>query len=87
MTFPKCAAEVTIDGSMLKNGDPDIAECRIYINGEYRKIGTGHHLRFRLDHFTGCRFGLFVMSERNAGGRAGFSDFKRCSSADVLYLI
>ena len=118
MTFPKCAAEVTIDGSMLKdgdlaglaafqgdyalagirrdnnrlyavmssytypgnsawelgsgsgkieecvaiddeklrvrinadfgceNGDPDIAECRIYINGEYRKIGTGHHLRF-----------------------------------------
>ena len=150
MTFPKCAAEVTIDGSMLKdgdlaglaafqgdyalagirrdnnrlyavmssytypgnsawelgsgsgkieecvaidgeklrvrinadfgceNGDPDIAECRIYINGEYRKIGTGHHLRFRLDHFTGCRFGLFVMSERNTGGRAGFSDFKRC---------
>lgn len=148
MTFPKCAAEVTIDGSMLKDGDlaglaafqgdyaligirrensklyavmssytnpgddvwelgsepgkteerimidddklrvridvdfggeneyADVAECGIYINGEYRKTGTGHKLRFRLDHFTGCRFGLFVMSEMSVGGSAGFSDFE-----------
>lgn len=57
------------------NEDSDMVLCSIYINGEYQKIGTEHKLRFRLDHFTGCRFGLFVMSEKTAGGRAGFSDF------------
>ena len=147
MTFPSCAAEVTIDGSILKDGDfaglaafqgdyalvgikrennklyavmssytnpsedvwelgrepgkteeriaisddrlrvridtdfsgdnedSDVAVCGVYINGEYQKIGTEHKLRFRLDHFTGCRFGLFVMSEMTFGGRGGFSDF------------
>lgn len=35
----------------------------------------GHKLRFRLDHFTGCRFGLTVFSTKEAGGSADFSDF------------
>ena len=147
MIFPKCSAEVTIDGSMLKNGDfaglaafqgdyalvgikrendrlyavmssytnpdeniwalgegpgtieesivldgdklrvrvtadfssedsdIDTAVCEIYMNGKFIRIGTEHKLRFRLDHFTGCRFGLFVMSERTIGGKGGFSGF------------
>ncbi|MCQ2539517.1 MAG: glycoside hydrolase 43 family protein [Acetatifactor sp.] len=31
---------------------------------------------FRLDHFTGCRFGLCVYSEKEAGGSAVFSNFE-----------
>ena len=58
-----------------KDSDVDVAVCEIYMNGKFMKIGTEHKLRFRLDHFTGCRFGLFVMSERTAGGKGGFSDF------------
>ena len=41
----------------------------------WKKIGITHKLRFGLDHFTGCRFGLFLFSTREAGGEAGFSDF------------
>lgn len=58
-----------------ETGDRDTAFCGVYVNGEYRNLGPEHKLRFRLDHFTGCRFGLFVYSEMTAGGRAGFSDF------------
>ena len=55
--------------------EEDHADCFAYINGERSRIGSSHRLRFRLDHFTGCRFGLFVMSELAPGGTAAFSDF------------
>lgn len=57
------------------NKDRDVAVCGIYVDGEYLTIGKEHKLRFRLDHFTGCRFGLFMMSVKEHGGKAGFSDF------------
>ncbi len=41
----------------------------------WKKIGITHKLRFGLDHFTGCRFGLFLYSTQEAGGRAEFMDF------------
>ena len=59
-----------------ESGDRDTAICSIYEEGKWRTIGTEQKLRFRLDHFTGCRFGLFVYSEEMAGGQAGFSDFR-----------
>ena len=65
--------EASFDGA---TDDRDVCLCSIYLNGEKRDIGTAHKLRFRLDHFTGCRFGLFVYSEKTAGGMAGFSDFR-----------
>lgn len=43
--------------------------------GAWRKVGKTHRLHFGLDHFTGCRFGLFVYATREKGGRAGFVDF------------
>ena len=58
-----------------ETGDRDAAICEIYDGEKFRQIGTEHKLRFRLDHFTGCRFGLFVYSEKTIGGKAGFSDF------------
>ncbi len=44
-------------------------------NGEWKKIGPTHKLAFLLDHFTGCRFGLFMYSTREAGGSVGFREF------------
>lgn len=42
----------------------------------WKQIGTAQKLYFKLDHFTGCRFGLFVYATEETGGKAGFSDFR-----------
>lgn len=42
----------------------------------WKQIGTAQKLYFKLDHFTGCRFGLFVYATKGTGGKAGFSDFR-----------
>ena len=62
--------------SEADNDKVDIATCSIFRNGKWEKVGISHQMKFRLDHFTGARFGLFVYSSKEAGGRAGFSDFK-----------
>jgi hypothetical protein len=43
-----------------------------------RMIDTGinHKLHFGLDHFTGCRFGLFNFATKQPGGKAIFNDFE-----------
>ena len=53
----------------------DTATCFIEGPGGFRQIGTPHQLRFRLDHFTGCRFALSCFSTKHAGGTAVFKDF------------
>jgi hypothetical protein len=53
----------------------DSAQCSILLNGEWKTFGLSHTLSFRLDHFTGARFGLFVYSTKEPGGSAEFSDF------------
>ena len=40
------------------------------------KVGDSHKLQFRLDHFCGARFGLFLYSTREVGGSAIFKNFK-----------
>ena len=49
-------------------------ECVFFIDG--KKIGDVHKLVFRLDHFTGVRYGLFAYSTKEIGGEAAFSDFQ-----------
>lgn len=47
--------------------------------GKWTKVGDSHQLCFRLDHFTGARFGLFIYSTKHIGGSALFTDFEyRC---------
>ena len=60
---------------VLFEQEKDEAACSILRDGTWQPIGKPHKLRFRLDHFTGARFGLFVYSQQTAGGRAGFSEF------------
>ena len=43
--------------------------------GHLKKLGPDHRLAFKLDHFTGARFGLFAFSTKETGGSAGFSNF------------
>ena len=147
MCFPGCAAEVTVDGSLLQDGDfaglcvhqgcygfiglmkeagrtylvnlvkkepvkgfgigssdtlpgeiteqimleTDYARVRIAADfanmkdtaqfffekdGSFVPVGNVHKLAFRLDHFTGARFGLAVFSTNQAGGSAVFTHFR-----------
>lgn len=47
-----------------------------YLDGaEWKPLGPVHKMSYRLDHFTGYRFALFVYSTEKAGGYAEFSDF------------
>lgn len=41
----------------------------------WKPIGRAHKLYFKMDHFTGCRFGLFLYATQQTGGRAGFRNF------------
>lgn len=45
-------------------------------NGNLRQLGVSHPLYFKMDFFTGCRFGLFYFSRQQAGGRADFTKFR-----------
>ncbi len=73
------------DESPLKASDSDIAknltedDSAIFAysnNGsEPKTLGTTCMLEFKLDYFTGARFGLFVYSTKEAGGSADFSNF------------
>jgi Beta-xylosidase len=40
------------------------------------QIGCTKKLYFKIDHFTGCRFGLFAYSTKEVGGKARFREFK-----------
>lgn len=147
MMWPECAAEVTVDASLLKEGDvaglcalqgcygligitkeygnyylvvierlvqdtsmrdrtPDYMpgtlvekiklserNVRIRINVDFqdmhdtaefyyqnkkrwKKVGEEHRLFFKMDHFMGCRFGLFNYATKETGGKAIFKDFR-----------
>ncbi|MBQ4362497.1 MAG: family 43 glycosylhydrolase [Oscillospiraceae bacterium] len=51
-------------------------------NGVFRPLGTAHTMHFALDHFTGCRFGLFMYSVKEYGGKARFSGFRYLTSQE-----
>lgn len=53
----------------------DEAEFFYHAGDGFQKIGAAQKLYFKMDHFTGCRFGLFVYSTKETGGCAVFSEF------------
>lgn len=44
-------------------------------DGTWISLGNSHKLFFTLDHFVGCRAGLFMYSTAESGGQCVFSDF------------
>ena len=72
---------VKIDGSSLTvkvacDFNKDQATCFIKCADGFKQIGAPHDLRFRLDHFTGARFGLSCFSTVRPGGTAVFKNFR-----------
>lgn len=53
----------------------DWAEFYYEQNGKWNRIGKRHKLYFKLDHFAGCRYGLFHYATKEIGGEAVFYDF------------
>jgi beta-xylosidase len=54
----------------------DLASFQLYTEGQWLPLGPEHRLRYGLDHFTGCRFGLCHYSTRHPGGQARFGAFR-----------
>ena len=53
----------------------DMARLYYYDGTEKKQIGPECKLVYKLDHFTGARFGLFVFGTKEIGGSATFSAF------------
>ncbi|WP_145048741.1 glycoside hydrolase 43 family protein [Paenibacillus xylanexedens] len=60
-------------GNFVDNQD----ECSFgYWDGTaWKSLGITHRMFYKLDHFMGCRIGLFLYSTRMIGGSADFSNF------------
>lgn len=68
---PVVRLRVEADFAQMK----DEADFFCDIGEGFRKVGVAQKLYFKMDHFTGCRFGLFIYSTKGTGGSAVFSDF------------
>lgn len=64
--------KVAVDYTDMK----DEAEFYYQTEEGWKKIGITQKLYFKLDHFCGCRFGLFMYSTCKIGGVGGFREFK-----------
>lgn len=51
-------------------------------NGSWEELGSVHKMSFTLDHFVGCRFGLYMYSTEVKGGIASFEDFEYIVDAE-----
>lgn len=76
-------AEAVIDGSKVTlriecdfAPGKDTAEFFWKTPEGFEQLGGTKQLYFRLDHFVGCRFGLFLFSTKETGGVAEFSQFE-----------
>lgn len=54
----------------------DEASCYYFADGNWKSIGIRQKQYFKMDHFTGCRFGLFLFSTKQTGGHADFMEFR-----------
>ena len=61
-------------GNFVNNAD--LCEFSYLDGGEWKRLGAAHRMIYKLDHFMGCRIGLFLFSTRLTGGTADFSDFR-----------
>lgn len=73
LSSDKVTLRLEADFSMMKD---EAKFCFREENGDWVPFGVTHKMAFRLDHFTGARFGLFLYSTKESGGCAAFSDFK-----------
>ncbi|HBU82723.1 MAG TPA: acetyl xylan esterase [Paenibacillus sp.] len=61
-------------GNFVDNQD----ECSFFYQdgARWKPLGITHKMFYKLDHFMGCRIGLFLYSTKMIGGTADFSNFE-----------
>ena len=73
LNSPNVTLKVCVDFTNMRD------EAMFYYKEEnieqWKQLGITHKLFFRLDHFTGCRFGLFSYATKQLGGIVDFSEF------------
>lgn len=62
----------------------DEAEFFYQEEDRWHKLGTTQKLYFTLNHFMGCRIGLFVYATKEIGGYADYTDFKYSLKQEFL---
>lgn len=67
----KLRLRVEADFTQMK----DLASFYYEDNGKWKQLGPDNKMAFRLDHFTGVRFGLCSYATKETGGSAVFSRF------------
>lgn len=75
MSLPWASDRAHLRAEMHFSPEADWATFFYWEQDGWKPLGEPHKLYFRLDHFTGNRFGLFVQSTQQAGGEAAFSQF------------
>lgn len=73
--IPIEGCKVTLKVSADFNVNIDEADFYYQDAGKWNKLGITKKLYFRLDHFVGCRFGLFLFSTLETGGAVEFEHF------------
>ena len=71
LSVSKITLRAEADFTLMK----DTVQMYYIEDGQKKPFGPESKLRFKLDHFTGARFGLFVYSAKETGGSAVFTDF------------
>lgn len=70
-----CGARVTLRAVCDFREGRDTVRFFLQDGAAWKPVGIPHTMHYRLDHFMGCRFGLFVQATRTIGGTGAFSDF------------
>ena len=74
-SIPLESGVVTLKATCEFGHGKEFCEFWYLSDNEWKQLGTKHHVRFDLRHFTGCRFGLYNYSTKQLGGEAKFSRF------------
>ncbi len=74
--LPLRAPSVRLRAEADLTGSRDEARFFVCRDGVRLPVGPPHLLRFTLEHFAGCRFGLFMYSTLRPGGEAAFREFR-----------
>ena len=80
-TEPVCErARIAVSGSTVRlcaefDFTRDTVQMLWRSDDSWQPVGGPHQLVYRLDHFMGCRVGLFMYSTQEPGGSACFRDF------------
>ena len=73
--FDNKTVRINKQQSLIPHADDTVSFFYTTDQDHLKKLGSDHKMEFKLDHFTGARFGLFIYSTKEIGGSASFSNF------------